>query len=258
MTITFSVETEPLGTAGPLKLAENVLGKDDSPFFVLNADVTCDYPFKQLAEFHKQHGDEGTIVVTKVEEAQRAAARLKAPVTLKPLDGNQGKGVTVDCRTPEDVARAFAFAREYGRKIIVERFVEGRDYRVLVANGEVAAASCRRPAHVVGDGVAAGRQRRAAPPCRAPWRRLCGSRSSSSSTTRAAAVSRPGVARWSRWPSPPPVVTGTCSRGAARAGRGGGSGSTGWSVPRPPGSGPPTATCWPCSASRPTTPVRSC
>jgi len=93
-------------------------------------------------------------VVTKVEEAQRAAARLKAPVTLKPLDGNQGKGVTVDCRTPEDVARAFAFAREYGRKIIVERFVEGRDYRVLVANGEVAAASCRRPAHVVGDGVA--------------------------------------------------------------------------------------------------------
>ncbi|MGG7605020.1 cyanophycin synthetase [Massilia sp. BKSP1R2A-1] len=92
-------------------------------------------------------------VVTKVEEAQRAAARLKAPCTVKPLDGNQGKGVTVDCRTPEDVARAFAFAREYGRKIIVERHVEGRDYRVLVACGEVAAASCRRPAHVVGDGV---------------------------------------------------------------------------------------------------------
>ncbi len=92
-------------------------------------------------------------VVTKVEEAQRAAARLKAPCTVKPLDGNQGKGVTVDCRTPEDVARAFAFAREYGRKIIVERHVEGRDYRVLVAGGEVAAASCRRPAHVVGDGV---------------------------------------------------------------------------------------------------------
>ena len=92
-------------------------------------------------------------VVTRVEDAQRAAARLKAPCTLKPLDGNQGKGVTVDCRTPEDVARAFAFAREYGRKIIVERYVEGRDYRVLVANGQVAAASMRRPAHVVGDGV---------------------------------------------------------------------------------------------------------
>ncbi|MFC0251828.1 cyanophycin synthetase [Massilia consociata] len=96
--------------------------------------------------------------VSKVEDAQRIAARLKAPVTLKPLDGNQGKGVTVDCRTPEDVARAFAFAREYGRRIIVERYVEGRDYRVLVAGGQVAAASMRRPAHVVGDGTSTVRE----------------------------------------------------------------------------------------------------
>ncbi|MDB5748791.1 MAG: cphA [Massilia sp.] len=95
---------------------------------------------------------EGCTVGT-VEEAQRIARRLRVPVTVKPLDGNQGKGVTTKCATPEEVARAFAFAREYGRKIIVERFVEGRDYRVLVAGGRVAAASFRRPAHVVGDGV---------------------------------------------------------------------------------------------------------
>ncbi len=93
-------------------------------------------------------------VVTSVEDAQRAASRLRAPVTLKPLDGNQGKGVTVDCRDDEQVARAFEFARQHGRRIIVERFVEGRDFRVLVAGGQVAAASMRRPAHVVGDGVA--------------------------------------------------------------------------------------------------------
>ncbi|UVW27024.1 cyanophycin synthetase [Massilia sp. H6] len=92
--------------------------------------------------------------VTSLEQAQRVAARMGAPVTLKPLDGNQGKGVTVDVRDPEGVARAFEFARQFGRRIIVERFVEGRDYRVLVANGAVAAASCRRPAHVVGDGIA--------------------------------------------------------------------------------------------------------
>jgi len=91
--------------------------------------------------------------VTTVEEAQRIARRLRVPVTLKPLDGNQGKGVTIRCGTPEEVARAFDFAREYGRRIIVERSVEGRDYRVLVAGGRVAAASFRRPAHVVGDGV---------------------------------------------------------------------------------------------------------
>jgi mannose-1-phosphate guanylyltransferase len=77
--ITFSIEVEPLGTAGPLKLAEKVLGKDDSPFFVLNADVTCEYPFKELAAFHKSHGDEGTIVVTKVEEPSKYGVIVHKP-----------------------------------------------------------------------------------------------------------------------------------------------------------------------------------
>jgi mannose-1-phosphate guanylyltransferase len=69
--ITFSVETEPLGTAGPLKLAEEILRKDDSPFFVLNSDIICDYPFAELAKFHKAHGGEGTIVATKVDEPSK-------------------------------------------------------------------------------------------------------------------------------------------------------------------------------------------
>ncbi|ODQ66172.1 mannose-1-phosphate guanyltransferase [Nadsonia fulvescens var. elongata DSM 6958] len=71
VSITFSVETEPLGTAGPLKLAENILKKDNSPFFVLNSDVTCEYPFAELIEFHNAHGGEGTIVATKVEEPSK-------------------------------------------------------------------------------------------------------------------------------------------------------------------------------------------
>jgi mannose-1-phosphate guanylyltransferase len=61
--ITFSVETEPLGTAGPLALAREVLNKDPEPFFVLNSDVICEFPFHQLVEFHKSHGGEGTIMV---------------------------------------------------------------------------------------------------------------------------------------------------------------------------------------------------
>ena len=46
ITITFSHEREPLGTAGPLALSREVLAKDDEPFFVLNSDVICDFPFK--------------------------------------------------------------------------------------------------------------------------------------------------------------------------------------------------------------------
>ena len=77
--IEFSVETEPLGTAGPLKLAEKILGKDDTPFFVLNSDIICEYPFEQLAQFHKKHGSEGTIVVTKVEEPSKYGVIVHKP-----------------------------------------------------------------------------------------------------------------------------------------------------------------------------------
>lgn len=67
----FSHETEPLGTAGPLALAKSILQQSNEPFFVLNSDVICDFPFKQLDQFHRSHGREGTIVVTKVEEPSK-------------------------------------------------------------------------------------------------------------------------------------------------------------------------------------------
>lgn len=65
--ITCSQETEPLGTAGPLALARDMLvdGSGD-PFFVLNSDVISEYPFAELIKFHKSHGGEATIMVTKV------------------------------------------------------------------------------------------------------------------------------------------------------------------------------------------------
>ncbi|KYM88512.1 Mannose-1-phosphate guanyltransferase beta [Atta colombica] len=67
----FSHEPEPLGTAGPLALAREYLCASDDPFFVLNSDIICEFPFKQLLEFHENHGKEGTIVVTKVEEPSK-------------------------------------------------------------------------------------------------------------------------------------------------------------------------------------------
>lgn len=69
--VSISVESEPLGTAGPIKLASSLLSADEEPFFVLNSDVICDYPFRKLLAYHQSHGKEGTIVVTKVDEPSK-------------------------------------------------------------------------------------------------------------------------------------------------------------------------------------------
>uniref|UniRef100_A0A3P9H661 mannose-1-phosphate guanylyltransferase n=1 Tax=Oryzias latipes TaxID=8090 RepID=A0A3P9H661_ORYLA len=58
-------------TPGPLALARELLNVDDEPFFVLNSDVICDFPFQDLLQFHRNHGKEGTIVVTRVEEPSK-------------------------------------------------------------------------------------------------------------------------------------------------------------------------------------------
>jgi mannose-1-phosphate guanylyltransferase len=63
-----------------------VLRKDESPFFVLNSDVTCEYPFTELAAFHKAHGDEGTIVVTKVEEPSKYGVVVHKPGHASRID----------------------------------------------------------------------------------------------------------------------------------------------------------------------------
>ncbi|XP_053159369.1 mannose-1-phosphate guanyltransferase beta isoform X2 [Hemicordylus capensis] len=69
--ISLSHEKEPLGTAGPLALARDLLTENSEPFFVLNSDVICDFPFTDMMRFHGHHGKEGTIVVTKVEEPSK-------------------------------------------------------------------------------------------------------------------------------------------------------------------------------------------
>jgi len=74
------------------------------------------------------------------------------PVVLKPVDANHGKGITVDVRDLETATAAYEAAREFSKEIIVERFITGRDYRILVINHQVVAVAERVPAHVVGDG----------------------------------------------------------------------------------------------------------
>ncbi|KAJ0458409.1 putative nucleotidyltransferase [Helianthus annuus] len=70
--ITCSQETEPLGTAGPLALARDKLADESGePFFVLNSDVISEYPLKEMIAFHKSHGGEASIMVTKVDEPSK-------------------------------------------------------------------------------------------------------------------------------------------------------------------------------------------
>ncbi|KII62015.1 Mannose-1-phosphate guanyltransferase beta-A [Thelohanellus kitauei] len=68
--VVFSKEDEPLGTGGPLALAKEYL-KGDKPFFVLNSDVICDYPFKEMMTHHLIVGAEGTIAVVKVDDPSK-------------------------------------------------------------------------------------------------------------------------------------------------------------------------------------------
>lgn len=74
------------------------------------------------------------------------------PIVIKPLDGNHGRGITIDINSWEEAIAAYDAARDVSRSVIVERFYRGQDHRILVVNGRVVAVAERIPAHVVGDG----------------------------------------------------------------------------------------------------------
>jgi cyanophycin synthetase len=95
---------------------------------------------------------EGAVAETE-EDAVITMLELSAPVAVKPWDGNQGKGVSLNLTTTAQVEQAFRLARQYSSKVIVEEMLRGRDYRVLVVNGQMVAACERVPAHVIGDGI---------------------------------------------------------------------------------------------------------
>lgn len=92
------------------------------------------------------------VVVRSLKDAEDAARTIGYPVVTKPLDGNHGRGVSLGLMNPEQLAWGFEQARIHSRKVIVEQYWQGRDYRILVVNGEIAAVAERVPAQVIGDG----------------------------------------------------------------------------------------------------------
>ncbi len=91
-------------------------------------------------------------IVDDAAEAEAAAESLGYPVVVKPLDGNHGRGVSINLTTAEQVRVAYDKAYERSSYVIVETFQTGRDYRILVVDGKVVAVAERVPGHVVGDG----------------------------------------------------------------------------------------------------------
>jgi cyanophycin synthetase len=91
--------------------------------------------------------------VADAEDAWLAMCEIAGPVVVKPLDGNQGKGVTVNITTREHLNIAYAAAAEIGSEVLVERFIPGSDFRMLVVDNQLVAAARREPPMVIGDGV---------------------------------------------------------------------------------------------------------
>ena len=89
--------------------------------------------------------------VESIDEAWEVALEVGLPVVVKPQDSNQGKGVTVNLTERSQLAAAYASAEKYGT-VMVERFLPGHDFRLLVVGDQLVAAARREPPQVLGDG----------------------------------------------------------------------------------------------------------
>ena len=95
----------------------------------------------------------GGRAVRDADDAWQAALEIGLPVVVKPLDGNQGKGVTVNIQDEAALRDAYAVAAGFRDQVLVERFMPGNDFRLLVVGDRLAAAARRDPPTVAGDGV---------------------------------------------------------------------------------------------------------
>ena len=98
------------------------------------------------------------VCISSFDDLEDAIEKVGFPLVFKPLDGNHGKGASINVKTKEEAIAAYDHAKKYSRKIIIEKFIVGYDFRVLVINHKFIAAALREPAHVMGDGVSSVKQ----------------------------------------------------------------------------------------------------
>ena len=115
-------------------------------------DIACDKEeTKNLLEAAEIPVPRGTVIRSE-EGLQDAIDKFGYPLVIKPIDGNHGKGNTTNITTWEQAVTALEAAKQYGRSVIVEKFITGFDFRILVINYKFICAALRTPASVIGDG----------------------------------------------------------------------------------------------------------
>jgi cyanophycin synthetase len=116
-------------------------------------DIACDKEeTKMLLEAAEIPVPRGTVIRTEAGLTE-AVEKYGYPLVIKPIDGNHGKGNTTNITTWEQAAKALDAARQFSRSVIVEKFIQGVDFRVLVINYKFVCAALRTPASVIGDGI---------------------------------------------------------------------------------------------------------
>ncbi len=91
-------------------------------------------------------------IVKTLSELKEIVLNLEMPLVVKPYNGNHGRGVSLNVYNWYDLKRAFFKARKLSDMVVIEEFIQGKDFRLLVVGNRVIAASERIPPHVVGDG----------------------------------------------------------------------------------------------------------
>lgn len=119
----------------------------------IGVDIAADKELtKQILSTNFIPTPNGLTISTK-EELDEAIKKLGFPLVIKPLNGNHGKGVTTNITNTSKALFGFELAQKISKKLVVERFITGDDYRFLVINYKVVAVAKRTPAMVTGDGI---------------------------------------------------------------------------------------------------------
>lgn len=115
-------------------------------------EIACDKEeTKNLLESFSIPVPKGLVVYDE-EDLEAAVRRLGYPLVAKPLNGNHGRGATINIKTWNEALLALALAKKISRGVIFEKFITGYDFRVLVVNYKMVAAALRTPAFVKGNG----------------------------------------------------------------------------------------------------------